>query len=405
MRLSELLAVQDEDTLKRLADEHLAPGEGDNRVDLCLNLEAVLRSPKHIRGTVYNRKPPCFWILQAALESECVLPITELRQRSSAATMRISAAVTSGDIVADRKETHLYRRVLAEAWRSDLELDASEVALLGVLRQELGLRNVDHFLIEHHSELRQLWDTDHAFLDVLNGLRSSGIVHVVDATLIVPRDIVGVVRQVLGLEASTQSSKRLFEQLNSAVLAEALERMGLRTSGTKAERIERLVSAFAQPTVVLELLPLADLRDLCGRLLVKTSGTKESLVDRIATHYALSEDLRVGTSATDPPPPPERRSLDLHGFISLFSSLRGQDLSDILASIDATRVTGTKEHLVQLLADSPFCESTLLMKLDGKQLESAVRRHALKPAGSKTERIDRLVAHFLAQSASGQKGE
>lgn len=408
MRLIELLTQQDEETISRLVEEHLQPGEAETRRDACINLEAVIRSPRHIRSTLYNRRPPCFWIIHAALECGLRVPLAGLRQKAAEETQRLAEAVTSGTLVGNMQAADLYRRVLLEAWGSDFELEPSEIALLSVLRRELGLRNVDHFLIEHHAGMRHLWDTDHAFLDVLTGLRSGGLAHVVEGCLVIPIDVVPVLRQVLGIEAGAAPMRRLYEQLSSAVLRTALEVHGLRSSGSKPERVSRLIEAFVQPSTVLDGMSLVDLKQLCGKYALRTSGSKDSLVDRLVSLFASGADLSPAVEE-EVLPEPEDRALASEVFVELLSMLRGQDLSDILTSIGSSRVTGAKEHLVNLIVGSPYSEDSLLRKLELKQLEPVLKRLGIRAYGTKSERVDRLVEYYSAQggalNARGSSGE
>ncbi|KFE69118.1 hypothetical protein [Hyalangium minutum] len=394
MRLVELLAGLDQETLDRLAHHHLEAGEAENRATVCVNLENVLRSPKYVRETIYNLQPPSFRMLERLLDAEGYsLPLDGLKESVIADTLDLAQRVTNGEILGRDSGLVVYRRVLLEARRNELELDASEAALLGVLRRELKIRQAEHFLIEHHEDFHHFWNTDHAFLGALNGLRSSGLVYSAHGQLRFPEDLVAIARQVLGLEADAAARKRLFERLTGADVSAALEVAALRTSGTKEEKVQRLVDNYVQPTEVLTPVPLATLRDVCRDVELGVGGSKEELVARLVRFFALGYDIRPKPAAP-PPPPPEPRHLSTPAFDTLFASFRGQDLSDILSSIDASRVTGSKEQLVQLLRESRFSEISLMMELDSKQLDAALAKHQLKIGGSKREKIQRLLEQF-----------
>ena len=102
-----------------------------------------------------------------------------------------------------------------------------------------------------------------------------------------------------------------------------------------------------------------------------------------------------------PPEPAEPRVLGDEAFLALFSSLRQQDLSDILAGIGANRVTGAKDHLVKLLKETRFSEATLLLELNLKQLEAALDKAKLKAGGSKREKVERLLANNWSTLVQG----
>lgn len=394
MRLVNLLTSLDQETIDRLSHHFLEAGEAESRTTACVNLENVLRSPKHVRETIYNLQPPAFWLLETLLDSEAhSIHLSGLKQRAIDETHSLARRVSSGQLLGRNEGLTVYRHVLLEARRNELELDASEAALLGVLRRELKIRQVEHFLIEHHSDFHSFWNTDHAFLAALNGLRSSGLVYITNGSLVFPEDLVAIARQVLGIEAGADARRRLFERLSGGDTSAALGALEFRTTGTKDEKCQRLVENYIQPSEVLEVVSLSSLRDLCRDLDVAAAGSKDELITRLVRHFALGYDVRP-KPAEPPPPPPEPRALTSKPFDALFGAFRSQDLSDILSGIDASRVTGTKEHLVRLLRESRFGETSLLMKLDLNQLEIVLSKHQLKTGGTKREKIQRLLEFF-----------
>ncbi len=391
MRLLDILSTLDDHMLAELKAEHLGSDGEESRSDVCLNLERELRSPNHVRATVMNLQPPGFCILTHLLDSEDYsVPFAHLKERVMEESLILAARVSSGDLAGGNRDRDVYRRVLVEARRSDLELDPSEIKLLSILRVALGIRTVEHFLMEHHEDFHGFWRTDHAFLDVMRTMRGRGLAFMTDGRLRLPADLVPTVRQVLGMEGTLGSRKRLYEKINNEYLRSALEAAGLKLSGAKEERVQRLLDHYVQPREVLELLSLVDLREACRDAAVAVAGTKDALVDRLAHHFASGWDIRAPEPPA-PPPPPEERILTPEAFTALFESLRGEDLSDILTGIDSPRVTGSKEAKVALLRECPLSEASLLMHLDAKQLESILSKRRLKLAGSKRERVTRLL--------------
>jgi hypothetical protein len=399
MRLLEMLSLLDETALEELRQEHLTNAEGA-REDICLDLERELRSPSHVRATIVNLQPPGFCILNQILESaDYSVPFTSLKERVMEESMMIAARVSSGDLASGDRDRGIYRRVLVEAQRSDLELDPSEVKLLAILRVELGIRTVEHFLMQHHDDFHAFWRTEHAFLDAMRSMRDRGLAFVSDGQLRLPVDLVPSVRQVLGLEGTNASRRRLFEKLGNEDLKRGLEGAGLKLGGAKDERLQRLLDHYIQPREVLELMALGDLRELCRQANITQGGAKDALVERVAQHFAAGWDVRTPEPAP-PPPPPEPRVLAPADFDALFGSLRGEDLSDILTGIEASRVSGSKESKVAILRNSLFSEASLLMHLDTKQLENALSRRHLKVAGAKRDRVARLLSSWAGEPSS-----
>src|SRR5580704_1785824 len=164
MRLAALLAELPHDELERLAAEHLGQDENVSRTALCATLEGVLRSYSFVRKFVCDRFPPTFSILEALLDADgWSLPAQTFRESVTERTRVLVHGVSSGDLVGRDSGLRLYRRVLVEARRNDLVLDASETAILGVLRRELDIRPVEHFLLEHHPDFHEFWNNDDAF--------------------------------------------------------------------------------------------------------------------------------------------------------------------------------------------------------------------------------------------------
>ena len=399
MRLQELLENQNDEAVFELAKELLEPNESGSIEECRANLVDALRSPHYLRTKLLNARPPCFWILQTALDHGGRIEVNQLKERAMSATRDIAARVNSNELAGAAFGRDLYRRILVEAWRSDSRLDDSEIFLLAVLRQELKLSNADHFLIEHHSDLHRFWDTEFAFLDVVNSLRRYGIIYSEGNELIIPVDIQPVVSQVLGIEAGPESCGRLYELLSATELETALNAAQLKSSGTRADKIQRLTNAVVSPSDVLGALQLPRLKAVATAAKVKTIGTKDQIIDRLIIHFGTNEDLRP-PEEEPPAPPAEERFLDKEGFFLAFQALRAQELSDILASIGSRRVTGSKEQLITLLHESRFSEESLLKKLESKLLDVLLKTSSLKLSGNKQERIQRYL-EWCAQCKEG----
>jgi hypothetical protein len=402
MRLAALLAELPHDQLERLALEHLGRDEAITPAALCTTLEGVLRSYSFVRRFVANRLPPTFAIFELLLDSEgWSHPAATFRDAVTERTRQLCERVATSALVGRDDSLRTYRRVLVEARRNDLQLDGSEMAILGVLRRELSVRNVEHFLIEHHADFQEFWSRERGFLDETNALRSCGMIFGHEGNIILAEELVPLVRQTLGLEMSGESRKRLFALLSASDLGDVLGQLALKSSGNREEKLGRLLASYVQPTEVLRLLSLQVLRDLCRSANATTSGSKDDLVERLGTHFLHSLDLRPTEVEIPAAPVAEPRELDPSQFTALFASLRGDDLTDILGDIDSARVTGAKETKIALLAASPFAEATLLGKLTNKALEETLLRLRLRSSGSKAERVARLIdAHRTAPDAT-----
>lgn len=394
MRLADLLEESETEELERLAHEHARADEQLSRAQLLSTIEGVLRSHRFLQELLLNLQPPTFAVMTLLLDAPGFsLPTTGFRELVLQETSRLCAALDAREILARDDQLRVYRRVLYQARSNDALIDSSEGAILGVLRQELEITQVEHFLIEHHADLREFWRQDGAFVRELHALRSAGLVFVRDGNTLVPEDLAVAIRNVLGIDMSSTAARRLYERLSNQDLYEALAHIQAPTTGSKDERISRLISHMAQPRIVLRIraIGLEKLRDICRDIGAAVSGVKDELVARIIAHVAAGRDL---SREPEPPPPVvETRELNHTQFSALFSQLRGLDLAAILGEFDLRR-WGTKETQIETLWDAHRSEPTLLNALSSADIESLLRKLELRAAGSKSERIRRVIDHF-----------
>ena len=400
MRLAQLLAKLPDNALERLAIEHARTDEKLARPQLCNLLEGSLRSYRFVSDFILGRQPPTFGMLTALLEAPSYeLPREDFLSQAASETERIKQLVDSKELVARDDQLRLYRRALYEARRNDLDVNTSEAAVLAVLRRELGIAQVEHFLIEHHQDFREFWDRDDCLAHEENALTSAGLLFAHEGKVLIPEDLAPAVRQVLGIDMTLASSRRLFGYLESNELAAALEAAGSRVSGTKETRIDRLIQERIQPRFVLRTLGIGALKEICRAAEASVSGSKDKLIERIVSHFAEGKDQIV----EEPPEPPRRepRRLTQSQFETMFSALLHQELSDILRRLPELRQTGTKEMRIKTLWDAHLSEATLLGELMNRQLEDVLHRIGLRLSGSKEARIERLIAHFSALHSIG----
>lgn len=393
MRLGQILAALPDNELDRLAREHVHTQDHLSRPQLCNFLESAIRSYSFVNEFVTNRQPPTFAILTLLLEApENGLPAIAFQEAVLNETKRIGDLVESGEILARDDGLRLYRRLLYEARRNDLDLNSSEAALLRVVRQETGIAQVEHFLLEHHPDLREFWEKDGAFLHEQNALRSAGLVFALDGNLLIADDVAPAIRQTLGVEMPRQSARRLFEHLAGRELSDALAAAGSRTAGSKEARLDRLLVEWIQPRDVLRTVGLPTLKEICRDSGAAITGNKDDLIERIVTHFAQGKDQEE--EPPEPSRPMENRSLGEARFRALFGALTGQELSDILRRFGDLRQSGTKSVKISTLWEAHLAEETLLAELMNRDLEAILIRLGLRLGGSKSDRIGRIIEHF-----------
>jgi hypothetical protein len=393
MRLAALLADQSDADLQRLAIEHVRTDEKLARPQLCNFLESALRSFSFVSSFIVNRQPPAFSILTSLLENpgyeRSVIGFKETVMNDTAQLVNL---IERDELLARDRQLHLYRRSLYEARRNDLDVNASEAALLAVLRREQRISQVEHFLIEHHKDFHEFWNRDGSFAQEINALRYAGIIFLVNDRVLIPEEVAPAVWQTLGLDMPSESVRRLLGYLSNSELVDVLETAGARVSGTKEQRLERIILERIQPHVALQAVGLQTLKEICRSTEAPSTGNKDELIERIIEHFAQGRDQR------EPEPievrMPEVRRLQGAQFETLFGALQHQELSDILRRQSELRQTGTKETRIRTLWEAQLSEETLLSKLTGRQLEEILQRLGLRISGAKNARIDRIISHF-----------
>lgn len=401
MKLAEALAGQDLERLRRLAAEtgiessaHLSPAVLRSRLETAINTRV------HVGYVVGSLRPPILPVLTTLLEHGLDMPAERCRAIAEEESTLIDSRVTSGALL-DRDGCRIYRRVLAEAWRSDLQIDTSESRLLSVLRRELGMRRVEHFLAAHHRDVRRYWATDDPFATAIAGLVDAGIVYIVGDHIVLPVELAPEVREAIGVHARRVSTQRLLGQAPGPCLREALRAAGAPLGGTKEEMIQRLVDHFVSPVDVLMGMNIHDLRELAYGAGCVKSGSKQDLIDRIVSHFDNDIDLVDPESEKSLAPIREERALDESMFRQLFMQLKGNELARILWKLPHLKQSGPKVAKVSTLFESHLSESSLLGFLDNQSLVVILRRNALPERGSKAVLVGYLVEAARTNSFSG----
>jgi hypothetical protein len=272
-------------------------------------------------------------------------------------------------------------------------LHSDEIGLLGVLRHELGLYLVDHYLTCYHPDFFDFWKTDDAVTRALAGLHASGLVFSVDGSFVLPEELTPQVQRAMGLYLPRDTYRRLLSWLPNAALAEALRTANMPVSGSKSDRAERLISRMVPAAEVMKSVTLLQLQDIALQLGCPKSGSRDGLVDRLIEYFLEGHD--------HPPPeeqatelPAETRQLDEDGFSALFESLTGRELVQILENFAELPTSGSKATRVKNLWSSRYSELSLLSELSNRQLAEILERQELLLGGSKGDRTQRIIDSF-----------
>ena len=409
MQLPELLALVDEDGLRQLAARCLPGTTTEPLALLRSEVENRLRQDDYVESVVSARRPPVLALLVELLAADGLRSrIDTLDERATQRAAQWRQAVTWGELLPRDTSHELYRNVLRGAWSNDLQLDASEISLLGILRHELRLTRTEHFLLGFHDSIAHLWEHAHDLRDLLRVLQGHGLIWVVGDEALLAEEMEAPIRRSTGVELDEAEYLRLLDRLNATVLRDVLGHAGLSRSGSKGDLAQRVVGNFLLPSTVLDSAEVSrnDLVDLARNLGLPTSGRKEELIGRIVTCFRTGTDLSAGT-VVEVEAPVEPKVLDESAFSALFRPLSNVELHGLLNRLGLP-LSGTKEVRIGYLWASRFSESTLLGALKGDVLRGICDEHGVPRGGKRADQVERLLASLVArrpppeQSSTGE---
>jgi len=396
MKVNELLADYSDEDLDRLARD---------KVDEVLNLRlprqvliqeiaSALSSLSYVAKTLAPTRPPTYAFLKLLLDApDYSTPVQGFRDAVLAQTDELTQRAEDGQGLSQDKNYQLYLRILYAAWEDDRKVDRSEALLLAALRNELGLWMREHLLLEHHPLVRPLWESERDYEAARNYLLSRGLVLVHQSAYALAEEVAGQIRRHWEIDLGDAAYRRLLELLTHNQLHDALDEVGLPLSGSKEERIERLVRGLVPPGEVLDTLHINEVRDLCRQCSLLVSAAKDELIAGLVDHFDRGEDLLEPVEeepAPPAPPAPEPRELEDAELRHLLQQLTVDLLYDILAGKDLRR-SGSKESRIERLVSSPWSEISLLKELRRSDLVSVCRKIGIPVSGVKRELIERLV--------------
>lgn len=261
----------------------------------------------------------------------------------------------------------IYSAVLFEAWKKDDSLNAHEINILNVLRNELGLSKRDHYLLE--SRINRFPQKDnklHSHQQIsrsLINLQTRGLIlrfRSDTSYYIIPKDIARILRYEMGGELRSAVFETLLNDLSVNQLRGILAHLNIHVSGVKEEVIARIIENNILPSTALEVFSSIELSDILRNLEgTKISGVKNEKIKSIIDYYEML------SSPTSSDPTDERARL--------------YDFYDELAARDykALRVNKIIEKDVQV--DNYFEDATRYIferKLGVVLMEMKGSRHA-----------------------------
>ena len=173
MKLTEIIEKYSDSAIDQIAADKV--DESANlrlpRSVIIQEIKAALSSLSYVASALAPSRPPTYAFIKLLLDAQNhMLPVEGFQEMVLSTTKEMTQRAESGKGLSLEKNYQLYINVLKNAWESDNEIDRSEAQLLEALRNELGIWTREHLLLEHHPDVRKLWDNPNAYVSARNHL-------------------------------------------------------------------------------------------------------------------------------------------------------------------------------------------------------------------------------------------
>ncbi|MFA1819753.1 SAP domain-containing protein [Virgibacillus oceani] len=207
----------------------------------------------------------------------------------------------------EKDAKRIYSSVLEEAWKKDESLNAHEINILTVLRNELDLTKREHYLLESRigrfPQKGNKLHTHHQIGRSLINLQIRGLIlrfREDTSYYIIPTDIARVLRYEMGGELRNEVYATLLTDLNVTQLREILNHLDFNVSGVKEVLVNRIIEFNILPSTALKVFGSKDLSDILRNLEgTKISGTKKEKIQNIIDYYETLSTLMSSDPADD----------------------------------------------------------------------------------------------------------
>jgi hypothetical protein len=196
-------------------------------------------------------------------------------------------------IFKDKKNIDIFKEVLKIAIEDD-KITNEELSLLKKLQERLELSDktlkillakLNNFA-DKNNKLHEISDYKEALLS----LQRRGIVFYCNklnnGIYVIPEEHVNPIRKYLGIELSENAYKKLLTKLPKLYLSKILSNKDIPKSGSVQQLITRIINANVRPSTALDSLLNNELKKICVKLPgVTSSGTKEERINRIIDYF------------------------------------------------------------------------------------------------------------------------
>jgi len=190
-----------------------------------------------------------------------------------------------------------YRIVLEAAWRNDNDISYDEASLLHALRQHLSISLEEHWQIGVHikrfPKVKRAIHTAEEIHEARKELQRDGILWSYRdennrSNDVIPLEIVSVIRNDdIKVELQRTNYRRILQHDSIRVsdLRAILQAHNMDRYGNKADLIERLANSDLKPSRILNNLDRPKLAEMCIQVALKSSGNKADIIQRLIDFY------------------------------------------------------------------------------------------------------------------------
>lgn len=209
----------------------------------------------------------------------------------------------------ESSSVEILRAVLEVALENKI-ITREELNLIERLRQKLGLNERTKCLIlAQLNHFPKPGSRIHAPADIhkaLIGLQKRGAIFYCNlfekGMYVMPEEVVDGVKQALGIQINRKGWRKLLHTLGKRQLGQVLDSAGLPRSGRKEQLIERIVGVGLLPSECLSILSTDELYNILKKLPgARVSGTKNERIHRLLEYF----DKLVMKSVPESAPPGE----------------------------------------------------------------------------------------------------
>lgn len=195
----------------------------------------------------------------------------------------------------DDESINTLKTVLQVAFE-DEKLSQDEIRLITKLREKLGLREIDqyrlHAQLGHFPKKENRLHTYGEVEDELQDLQKVGVVfycnqHPDGSRYVIPEELEKGAKEAIGFELSRKAWDLLLQKVKKDQIRMVLRENGASVSGTKDELIDRTIRIGIEPSSFLSYLKDNELYELLGTLPgAKVSGSKSEKIKRVVDYFA-----------------------------------------------------------------------------------------------------------------------